>query len=405
MHLYKESGSGTMNRKKRICFVVQRYGLEVNGGAELQCRLFAEKLTEYYDVSVFTTKAVDYMSWSNEYHTDFEEIHGVHVHRFPVEHARRKEVFDVLNARFMQGDLHGKRWEDAWFEAQGPYTPRLIEELKKCVNDFDAFVVVTYLYYTAIYSLPILKEKAIFIPEAHNEPFLRLEHVRRAFQCPHAFFFNTEDEHKLVQEHFWTENIPYEIGGVGVDCPVDISAERFRRKYHLEDIPYLIYVGRIDEGKNCVEMFSYWAAYKQRNPGNLKLVLMGKSVIPVPVRDDILNLGFVSDEDKFDGMAGAEILWLPSKFESLSMVVLESLQVKTPVLVNGACEVLKAHCRKSNAGFYYKNYMEFEGETNRLLHDHELYQVMSESGPLYVEKHYNWDKIIRKLVGLIETIG
>ena len=59
-----------------ICFVVQRYGLEVNGGSELYCRLLAEKMTQFYQVEVFTTCAMDYASWRNEYPSGTEMINA-----------------------------------------------------------------------------------------------------------------------------------------------------------------------------------------------------------------------------------------------------------------------------------------------------------------------------------------
>jgi hypothetical protein len=43
--------------KPRVAFVVQRYGLEVNDGAELLCRSIAELMTDVWDVTVFTTRA------------------------------------------------------------------------------------------------------------------------------------------------------------------------------------------------------------------------------------------------------------------------------------------------------------------------------------------------------------
>ncbi len=54
------------------------------------------------------------------------------------------------------------------------------------------------------------------------------------------------------------------------------------------------------------------------------------------------------------------LLILPSKFESLSISVLEAMTLSKPVIVNGICDVLKGHCVKSNGGLYYKNFFELE---------------------------------------------
>ena len=44
----------------RLALVVQRYGLDIAGGAEYHCRLVAEHLARHASVAVLTTCASDY---------------------------------------------------------------------------------------------------------------------------------------------------------------------------------------------------------------------------------------------------------------------------------------------------------------------------------------------------------
>ena len=88
--------------KSKICFIVQRYGKEVNGGAELQCREMAERLcSRYKEIHVLTTKAVDYMTRKDAYVSDEEVLEQVKIHRFSVEHIRDQDEFNTINAKFL----------------------------------------------------------------------------------------------------------------------------------------------------------------------------------------------------------------------------------------------------------------------------------------------------------------
>lgn len=388
--------------KNKICLVVQRYGLEVNGGAELHCRQLAEHLLKKYsNVHVVTTKAIDYMSWRNEYKADEEVINGVVVHRFAVDKERKINEFNTINARFLNYDLP-ESMEQEWMDKQGPYCPAAIDYIDRCKDDYDVFIFFTYLYYTSVMGIPKVYEKAIVIPTAHDEPFLRMKIFRNVFLLPRSFFFNTEEERKLIHTKYSNQHIPSAIGGVGVEIPTDVCGERFKEKYNLDQ--YIIYVGRVDEGKNCNQLFQYFQEYKKRNKSDLKLVLIGKAVIDIPRSGDIISLGFVDDGDKFDGIAGAKMLVLPSEYESLSMVVLESMSLCCPVVVYGKCAVLKGHCIKSNGAFYYNNYFEFEGEINYILTHDEEKKIMCQNAKRYVENNYQWDGIIERLGILIEEI-
>ena len=95
---------------------------------------------------------------------------------------------------------------------------------------------------------------------------------------------------------------------------------------------------------------------------------------------------------------------LPSRYESLSMVVLEAFSLDIPVLVNGECEVLKAHCIKGNAGFYYEGTEEFESMLDYMLKHKSVLKQMGANGHKYVDAYYRWDSIVANLLRLIRYV-
>ena len=389
--------------KKKIAIINQRYGLEVNGGSELYSRQIAEKLIAKYDVEVLTSCAVEYVKWSNYYKEGVEQINGVTVRRFKTLHEREPKVFSALDSMMLSNPHIEEEISEQWIEHMGPYCPELVEYVDKHQDEYEAIIVVTYLYYTAVKSIVRIKNKAIFIPTAHQEPFIHFDMYKKVFGAADAYVFLTDEEKDLVHSIFHNENVPYEVMGVGVEVPEVVDSERFKKKYNLDN--YLIYVGRIDEGKDCPRLFKYFLEYKRRVKSDLKLVLMGKAVCDIPKSPDIISLGFVSEEDKFDGIKGAKALILPSKFESLSISVLEAMTLSVPVIVNGICDVLKGHCVKSNGGLYYKNYFEFEGCINYMMEHPEEYAIMCKNARKYVEDYFQWDDIMKKFDSIIERVG
>lgn len=389
--------------KKKIAIINQRYGLEVNGGSELYSRQIAEKLIAKYDVEVLTSCAVEYVKWSNYYKEGVEQINGVTVRRFKTLHEREPKVFSALDSMMLSNPHIEEEISEQWIEHMGPYCPELVEYVDKHQDEYEAIIVVTYLYYTAVKSIVRIKNKAIFIPTAHQEPFIHFDMYKKVFGAADAYVFLTDEEKDLVHSIFHNEDVPYEVMGVGVEVPEVVDSERFKKKYNLDN--YLIYVGRIDEGKDCPKLFKYFLEYKRRVKNDLKLVLMGKAVCDIPKSPDIISLGFVSEEDKFDGIKGAKALILPSKFESLSISVLEAMTLSVPVIVNGICDVLKGHCVKSNGGLYYKNYFEFEGCINYMMEHPEEYAIMCKNARKYVEDYFQWDDIMKKFDKVIEMVG
>src|SRR5206468_9220588 len=83
----------------KLAVVVQRYGADINGGAELHARYIAERLARHASVEVVTTCARDYVTWKNELPVGVEAVNGISVRRFPVSHERHPIEFGRRSAR------------------------------------------------------------------------------------------------------------------------------------------------------------------------------------------------------------------------------------------------------------------------------------------------------------------
>ncbi len=390
--------------KDKICFVVQRYGTEIIGGSESECRMYAERLCEYYEVHVLTSCAVDHVSWKNEYSEGESVLNGVIVHRFPTEHERDMGKFLELSKDLTDRPNHSLKEDLAFEEVNGPCCPRALDWLCDHAEEFKVVLFMTYLFYLTALGLPRYRGRSLLIPTTHDEWSVYFPIYREVFEAADGYVYNSEAERRFTEKLFLeTVGKPYITIGAGVEYPKGELPD-IRERFSLTK-PYLLYCGRVEAAKGCDELLEYFRTYKRRFGGDMQMVFTGKVCMELPKEPDILPLGFLSEEEKYAVMEGAVAFCLASHFESLSIVVLESLMMGRPVLVNGACQVLRDHCTLGQCGLWFHNANDFCGCVRYLLENPQVYETMRRNGREYVEKNYTWSAIIGKLRGLIELIG
>ena len=386
----------------KLGIVVQRYGADVSGGAELHARYIAEHLSRHADVQVFTTCARDYVTWRNEYAAGTDAVNGVRVERFPVVRERDPHEFGTHSARVFHS-RHSIADELRWVEHEGPCSPALVRRVHRARTELDYLLFFSARYYQSYHGARATADRAVLVPTAEREPSLGLSIFAPVFRGVRAIMYNSFEERAVIQAIARNEHVPGVVVGVGSEIPPDADAARFRHTFGV-DSPFVIYVGRIDENKGCGELFDYFTRYVESERRPLTLVLIGTAVITVPGHPRIRHIGHVSDRDKFDAIAAAEALVMPSRYESLSMVMLEAWALGRPVLANAKCDVLLGQCLRSNGGLYYEDSVEFAAALDRLVGDPPLATRLGANGRAYYQQHYAWPVIERKYLEMFALL-
>jgi glycosyltransferase involved in cell wall biosynthesis len=398
----------------RLAFVVQRYGLDIAGGAEYHCRLIAEHLARHAEVTVLTTCARDYVTWANHYPEGEETLNGVPVRRFPVDAPRDTERFARLTAhvfgdaaRVVPGKVDAARARatsegDAlmWLDEQGPRCRLLVEHLRLHGSDYDLVVFFSYRYWTTWHGIQAVPDRAVLVPTAEDDGAYHLPIYPPLFRAPRAVVYNSAEEREMIRRTSSNDETPGEVVGVGSELPDHLDPAAFRRWSGVEG-PFALYVGRVDLNKGCPQLFDYFLRYRAETRSPLRLVLIGQSQLEIPSDPAIVPLGFRTDAEKWSSLAATQLFVMPSRLESLCMSVLEAFWAERPVLVNAKCEVLRGQCKRAQAGLYYASYDEFRESLALLERDAGLRQRMGKNGRAYFERNYAWEVVERKYLDLL----
>ena len=411
--------------KENIAFVVVRYGLNINGGAEYHCRMLAERLTNDYNVEVLTTCVDNYRTGENLEFKEKEIINKVIVRRFKtnpthpeLENFYKKKAKPAYKLRRFLYKCHFLAIASYFFpiwhfkekeelEALGSqvfHSPALFNFIKENKDNYKAIIPITidysHVYYTTLYA----PEKTIVIPTMHYHNTAFRSTLTQVFTKAAYIAFNTTAEQKLARKIFGMHMAPHSIVSVGIELSAPSDWAVTQEKYNLPD-EYMLYVGRVDQGK-LNNVYTYFLNYKKVYPNSdLKFVLVGKQYSDPFNHPDIIYTNFVEEQEKISIIQHAKIVINPSLYESLSLILLEAMALKKAMLVNGNCNVLKEHCHKSNnAALYYTNEKSFIDKLHMLDSSTNLRLEMGEKGYSYVNSNYDWNIIMNKLKHVIENI-
>jgi glycosyltransferase involved in cell wall biosynthesis len=269
-------------------------------------------------------------------------------------------------------------------------------------SDADVVAFYPYLYYPTVRGLPLVRDRAILHPAAHEEPALHLGVFDALFSECRGFAFHTRSERRLVVERFGVATTPQVVVGLGVE-ESEGSAEVARAAFDLGDAPYLLCIGRVDDKKGTGILWRYFRSYKERHPGPLRLVLVGQIVDPPDPGRDIVVTGMIDDASKWGLLRGAHAVVAPSPFESFSLTVVEGMTAGAPAIVNAVCGATREHCEQSGAGMWFEGYAEFEAVLDRLLADSVLHETMRQNGFRYVESTYRWPVVMARYGAFLEA--
>jgi glycosyltransferase involved in cell wall biosynthesis len=311
----------------KLAFVVPRYGPDIRGGAEIGARMLAERLVAErgWDVEAFTTCALDAITWRDELDEGTEEVSGVTVHRIRSA-AGRDENFHPLWAVLRQEPGSARAADmERWVDLQGPCSPDLVAAVVE--SDADVVAFYPYLYYPTVRGLPLVAERALMHPAAHEEPALYLPIFDELFARCRGFVFQSRSERALVNARFGVGTTPQVLVGLGVEEPGGDSVgsghgtgdAAVREAFGLSEVPYVICIGRVDDEKGTGMLWRAFRAYKRRHPGPLRLVFVGQVVDAPEPADDVEVTGVVDDATKWALLRGARVLAAPSPHEAFSL--------------------------------------------------------------------------------------
>jgi glycosyltransferase involved in cell wall biosynthesis len=396
-----EPGEHRPRSRDRIAVVCNRFGRDVAGGAEVVIRELGLGLrARGWQVDAIASAARDLYTWENEFKEGESIEDDLRVLRFRAlvtEDKRDRERIGHLIGLGAPISLNDQfRWINGSVRVPGMY-----EYLVDHAHEYRAIVFGGYLFWTTLACAQIAPDRTILLPCLHDEPPAYLDIFKPIFEGSRGILFQTDPEVELARRIF---NLPERVAivGSGVHPPSGYDVEGFRRQNQIEG-DFLLFAGRREWGKGWPELLAHMKFANEVLANPLPLVTCGVGEVKKSSNDvPIVDLGYVSDEERSNAMAAATAYVQPSAMESFSRTIMEAWLSETPVIANAASAVVRWHCMRSRAGLVYRDRYEFAEGLRLVLKEHDISRAMGRRGRGYVLANYQWDRVLDRVETCIQ---
>jgi glycosyltransferase involved in cell wall biosynthesis len=393
-------GSGSIGVGRRVVLVCNRYGQGVAGGAEQVLSELGRGLQHRgWEVDVVASAARNHYTWENEFPLGESIEDGIRVLRFRAEYERRsrerQRIGDLIGAGAEVPVPDQYRWMNA-----GVRVPGMYEYLVDHASDYRAIVLAPYGFWTTFAGAQIAPDRTILLPCLHDEPEAYLEIYRPVFEGSRGIWFQTEPEAELARRIFRLPPRTAVIGS-GIDVPSAYDPEGFRRRHGIEG-RFAFYAGRREWGKGWPDLLRGLQHTQSLLTEPLPLVTCGVGELGrVPADLRVIDVGYLSEQERSDAMAAAFVYLQPSAVESFSRTIMEAWLAGTPVVANAASAVVSWHCQRSQGGLLYRDHFELAESLRLLLERPRLGEAMAARGRRYVLENYRWEGVLQRAERLI----
>jgi glycosyltransferase involved in cell wall biosynthesis len=130
----------------------------------------------------------------------------------------------------------------------------------------------------------------------------------------------------------------------GIENKFKIQSSKFKTLESLRDENFLLFVGRLEERKNICGIIEAFEFLKSKYNVPYKLVLAGNfgygaeriknKIKGSKHEEDIIQVGYVSDEEKRALLRGAGVFLFPTFYEGFGLPIVEAQSVGVPVVTS-----------------------------------------------------------------------
>jgi glycosyltransferase involved in cell wall biosynthesis len=356
-----------------------------------------------HQVEILTTCAVDHYTWANHHPPGEEQLdEGLVVRRFETQTDTPGVHRERIGGRILSGQAVSVADQQLWVNDS-----LRVSDLWHFVLDnasrYRALIFAPYMFWTTYAVGQIAPGRTILMPCLHDEPTARLDIFAPLFSGARGIWFLTEPEAELGRSLFRLPPRQAVIGS-GIDLPASYNPGRFRSEHGIE-VPFVYYAGRREWGKGWSELVEAFTEVARHHPTDLALVTSGVGQVEVPadLAGRIIDVGFVSDEQRNDAMAAAAAYVQPSMMESFSRTVLEAWAAGTPVIANAGSAVVRWHVERSGAGLCYRTSDELVEALRFVADEPQAAAALAAPGRAYVAENYRWPDVLDRMEATLDA--